>query len=558
MKPPRRIPTKKELERLQKLYKTDERIAERLGNVPVYLVAYWRRKRNVATFSAPKFSEQEINTLWERFGSDDRCGAELGISRAAFNNWRRKYGITRKPAFLKLEQMEFQFPGKEFTSQRARNYGKRPAALKTLWEKRDGRTSSPGEVVEAPVDLVVLGRDAALACAERAPEAPLASPQRTALSLGGVNGYPGTVDVQSWAKRQRLSYLYGPADGSLWSALERDGATLPGRLIVCERGNERFAGARGALAWGLAPEELAETARSGIARMATPQVAHVILTGKRYSPISAIDITLQLLAELSDEALTDSVLEFSGNALRTFSIPERESLCAVSALSEARSALAPCDAVTRRHIAALGSWSFAALTPDKDADYHKTFQLNIEVAGPMAAWLHADAGERSAASQSSLDFNGSGAREVTAGTDARLTFHTLETLSAPAPDIAFIGGSPGGQLDELRRAAEILRGSKISEGLSLFISPLSQDIYLQALKKGYIRQFVEAGAIICRPGIDSAELGSLGVSPDATVVTAAVETGFIDRAFAADRFLTSAAATAAAAVTGRLVDPRGV
>ena len=72
----RNIPTKAELIQLQKLYKTDEKIGERLGGVPAYLVAYWRRKKHVPRHSVPKFSEKEIKSLWERFGDDDRCGLE--------------------------------------------------------------------------------------------------------------------------------------------------------------------------------------------------------------------------------------------------------------------------------------------------------------------------------------------------------------------------------------------------------------------------------------------------------------------------------------------------
>ena len=103
--PRRKIPKKAELIQLQKLYKTDEKIAERLGNVSPQLVAYWRRKKNIPKHLFAKFSPDEIRELWERFGDDYRCGLELGISKAAFYNWRRKYGriniITNRFVILK-------------------------------------------------------------------------------------------------------------------------------------------------------------------------------------------------------------------------------------------------------------------------------------------------------------------------------------------------------------------------------------------------------------------------------------------------------------------------
>ncbi|MBI5266817.1 MAG: hypothetical protein HY851_06250, partial [candidate division Zixibacteria bacterium] len=84
MKRRRKSPTKIELQQLQKLYKTDEKIGERLGGVPAYLVAYWRRKKGIPKYSLPKFSEQDVRNLWERYGDDEKAGLELGISKAAF------------------------------------------------------------------------------------------------------------------------------------------------------------------------------------------------------------------------------------------------------------------------------------------------------------------------------------------------------------------------------------------------------------------------------------------------------------------------------------------
>jgi hypothetical protein len=84
-----RIPRKTELIRLQALYKTDARIAEALGGIPEYLVTYWRRKKKIPRHTSTKFTQQQIQELWERFGDDFRAGRELNISKAAFYTWRQ-------------------------------------------------------------------------------------------------------------------------------------------------------------------------------------------------------------------------------------------------------------------------------------------------------------------------------------------------------------------------------------------------------------------------------------------------------------------------------------
>jgi hypothetical protein len=104
-----KIPKKKELLELQKKYRTDKKIGEVYG-VPARLVAYWRGKKKISTYSFPKYTEEKIRELWERYGEDTRAGEELNISRAGFRQWRRKYHIDHKPLQLRLEQLELPLP----------------------------------------------------------------------------------------------------------------------------------------------------------------------------------------------------------------------------------------------------------------------------------------------------------------------------------------------------------------------------------------------------------------------------------------------------------------
>src|SRR5512138_1912201 len=159
----RTAPTKTELLQLQKLYKTDEKIGERLGGVPAYLVAYWRRKKNIPKHSLPKFSEVEVRNLWERYGDDEKSGLELGLSKAAFYNWRRRYGIKEKPAFLKLEQLEFNFPGAKLGPTVNALYGKQSVAQKIIARcvPQEREQVEIGETVTIEPDLVVSHYDTA-------------------------------------------------------------------------------------------------------------------------------------------------------------------------------------------------------------------------------------------------------------------------------------------------------------------------------------------------------------------------------------------------------------
>ncbi len=608
MAPPRRIPTKAELLRLQRQFKTDARIAERLGNVTPYLVSYWRRKRSVPNYSAPKFSEKDISILWERFGDDDRCGAELGVSKAAFYSWRRRYGIKSKPAFLKLEQMEIQFPGDGSKRSVSSNQGSRPATHKLVQAKSATNRSasravstkrlsadrvSTNEASTVTPDLVVIDNPSASAIStyiaqDGKPNLPV---ERMAILLNGDSGaHPpsgvlnGSVQdgaVFEWVKKRQIRHAFNKVDGNMWDALYTSGNVLPGQLVVCQRGYERFAGAIGALGWWLADIDLVTLFEAGRIETPTPKVFRVNITGKRLAPISATDITLNLAANLADSLseknYLNAAIEYAGSALGSMPIVDRQTLCSIGSLIDLRSALTPCDTLTLRHISALGNWKFEQISPDRDAEFVDSYQLNIESVKPMVAIKHAQSGAARITQQSQLSLdsteseNNSATIDVatsgfpTNGTSTEnglsakraVSFHAAQEVEGLAIDVVFLGGSPGGHYESLRKAAEALHGKRVAEQVRLLVSPISQSVYLRCLKRGILRQLLESGAVILNPGVDSQSLSAFGISPIAKVVTASVEPLFSTNECSTDRYVVSPLTAAVSAASGHLLDPRG-
>ncbi len=592
MAPPRRIPTKAELLRLQRQFKTDTRIAERLGNVTPYLVSYWRRKRNVPNYSAPKFSEKDINILWERFGDDDRCGTELGVSKAAFYSWRRRYGIKSKPAFLKLEQMEFPFPGDGATRSVSSNQGTRPATHKLIFNKYSHRKENnktynktksnksnnlKGALTTVVPDLLVIDDPFTPVISDYIEDnsKPALPSERLAFLLNGsgeggqhkssLNGSAVNGAVFEWIRKRQIRQAFSMVDGCMWDALSETGSVLPGQLVVCQRGQERFAGAIGALGWWLADSDLVSVLETGKLDIQAPNVVRVNISGKRYAPISATDIVLNLASNLTEKKYTDAVLEYTGATLVSMPIADRQTLCSIGSLVDVRSALTPCDTLTLRHIATLGNWSFDQISPDRDAEFVDSYQLNIESVKPMVAIKHAGAGAKQITQQSQLSLesnessNGSSTNQSASEPQAALnvTFHAAQELELLEIDVAFIGGNPGGHYESLRKAAEALHGKKVSSGVRLLVSPISQSVYLRCLKRGILRQLIESGAIILNAGVSSSSLGAFGISPNARIATASVEPLFSSTAHTVDRYIVSPLTAAVSAVNGHLLDPRG-
>ena len=474
-----KIPTKSELIQLQKLYKTDEKIGERLGGVPAYLVAYWRRKKNVPKHSQPKFSEKEIKTLWERFGDDDKCGMELGISKAAFYNWRRRYGIKEKPAFLKLEQLEFNFPGMRVNTGSGSLYNKQTIIQKIISAFSESETIEVGSEVDVEPALTMMDIAAREVIEEfRKSDTELVwNPNKVFISLSectnsAFENQPETYKlIKDFVKRQGIKNFFDISEGNCHQVALENGMVLPGRVIL---GTNKYITSTGTVCSLGMPQEAAEIARvwsTGKFKMKTPATIRIDISGRRSRGVYGKDITLLVLKQLKGVNIEGKVVEFYGNVISQMSISERFTLCNMTYDAGAAGALCPFDSVTRRFLNGRTQANYAPLVADKNAEYEEMYQINIDQLVPQIA----------------IPGNSDSIRPVS-------------ELEGTPLNMIFIGTTVNGRFDDLRVTAEILKGKKVAPNCRVIIYPSSRSVYLEALKKGLIRMMVEAGAVLIHPG----------------------------------------------------------
>jgi 3-isopropylmalate/(R)-2-methylmalate dehydratase large subunit len=524
------IPTKAELLRLQKLYKTDEKIGERLGGAPAYLVAYWRRKKDVPKYSLPKFSEIEVRNLWERYGDDEKAGLELGISKAAFYNWRRRYGLRQKPEFLKLEQLELNFPGLATPSHTNSLYGKRTVAQKILARLAGLERVGIGQEVEIEPDLTVTPGGASSTVREFVRNSERVwNPSRIVLLPGHThdlaNGSTaeGHLLVRDFARRQSIKAFYDLNEGNCPQiALER-GHVTPGSMILGTGRHTLAYGALSALAVAVSPNELAAVWAGGSHRSSVPETVRIVISGRRSRGVTAVDMALCVIKRLVSEDLAGKVIEYTGGVISQMSVGERCTLTMLSAETGALAAMCAYDAVTRRYLTGRTMNRFQPIVPDKDAEYRQSYQINIDQLTPQAAPYDKIAEVRPVA----------------------------ELRELPVQHI-FLGGCTCGRFEDLRVAAEILRGHEVHEGSRLYIVPGSRSVFLEALKKGLIRVFVEAGAIVDHPGSVIGQPGH--ASGERGLTTFRLDS---HGPLKGEVYFCSPATAAASALNGAITDPTG-
>lgn len=525
---PRRTPTKAELLRLQKLYRTDRKMAEALGNgVTEHLVAYWRRKKGISSYSFPKFSEKEIQEVWDRFGDDFHAGMELGISKAAFYNWRRRYKITQKPTALKLEQLSLELFTADRTGPRRIGSGRKTIVQKILAEKSGQMEITPGAAIEVEPDLTMAAVNAVeiLGSFEGSGSHLVWNPARVTISMGNQSTPPcgssprAHKDIRDFVRRQHIKSFFDVGEGDGCHILMERGMILPGQLTLCAYPEAFACGSLGALAKVISPADMAAVWRTGRMALAAPGSIRVFITGRAARGVLIADIAQHIRSHLAGK-VDGKVIEFYGPTVNTMTISERITLCYSIASTGAAGAICPFDATTRRYVTPRARRPFTAILADRDASYDGEYSIEINALKPMAV-----------------------------GSDGAVT--PLDELSGMLAPHLFIGGIVGGRFDDLKIAADILKGKKINPEVRLIIQPASRSVYLEALKKGLLRVFVEAGADVFNPGYPPFDNPPVTPAEGETMLVTECGPGRSGEAI----YHVSAATAAVAALTGQITNP---
>ncbi len=531
----RRIPTKSELQQLQKLYKTDEKIGERLGGVPAYLVAYWRRKKGIPRYNLPKFSESEIRNLWERFGDDEKAGLELGISKAAFYNWRRRYGIKEKPAFLKLEQLEFPFAGAAPSVGSNTLYGKRTVAQKVFARLLQTQTVPVGETVSVEPDWALVGRSAAevLGKFRELNSEYVWNPNKIIITGGGVSsigGHPSANDrrkVAEFARRQGIRSIYSVLSGAPYQLALENGHLLPGQLLVSCDMSPTVGGTMAGLAARVSTEEVARLWAEGTIALPVPPTILVTISGRRPRGLFATDVMYETLRQLRNAAVDGHALEFTGGMIAQLTVPERITLASLASETGAVGATLPYDAAVRRFLVHRHPGKLTPLLPDKDAEYAGLYQVNVDQFVPILA-----------------------------GPNGCEQIRPVAEFEDAAISQVVIGSVGGGRFENLRIAADVLKGKEIDPEVQLFVIPDSRQVFLEALKKGLIRVFIEAGGTVLPPGCDANAIRRIALADTERALVTGDTT--LAKELAGEKgecYVCSAATAAVSALNGVITDP---
>ena len=331
---------------------------------------------------------------------------------------------------------------------------------------------------------------------------------------------------------EKFHDIRGDQGGICHQILPESGYVLPGSVVVGTDSHTTSHGALGAFAFGIGATEMAAVWALGkILNVEVPPTIKVVADGILPDYVHSKDLILYLIGKISSEGANFKVLEYHGSTFEHMNTSSRLTVCNMSVEAGATSGIVPADTESERYLREEagyeGEINFTG--PDDDAEYERIVEIDASTLAPQVACPH------------TVD-----------------NVKEIPEVEGTPIDQVVIGSCTNGRLDDLAAAADIIRGKKVHKNTRMLIFPASMKIYMQALQRGYVAEFIEAGAVVMNPGCGPClgiHQGALGDGERAFATTNRNFKGRMGNPNA-EVYLGSAASAAATAIHGKITDPR--
>ncbi|AIQ48122.1 isopropylmalate isomerase [Paenibacillus sp. FSL R7-0273] len=284
------------------------------------------------------------------------------------------------------------------------------------------------------------------------------------------------------------------------------GLTHPGKTIVCGDSHTSTHGAFGALAFGIGTSEVEHVLATQCLQQSKAKTMEVRFTGSRNPGVTAKDMILGVIAKYGTDFATGYVIEYTGEAIRELSMEERMTVCNMSIEGGARAGLIAPDDTTFEYLrgreyvpqgeafdSAVAAWR--ALVSDEGAQYDTVVEFDVETLIPQVTWGTSPGmgTDISSSVPNPADFTTENERKAAEKALEYMDLAPGTPMSEIGIDYVFIGSCTNGRIEDLRAAAQVAKGHKVSDKVTAIVVPGSGRVKMQAEKEGLDKVFTEAG-----------------------------------------------------------------
>ena len=310
------------------------------------------------------------------------------------------------------------------------------------------------------------------------------------------------------------------------------GLAVPGDLVIGADSHTCTYGALGAFATGVGSTDMACAMATGKAWFKVPSAIRFGLTGKPSKWVGGKDVILHIIGMIGVDGALYKSMEFAGDGLSHLSMDDRFCMANMAIEAGAKNGIFPVDEKTMEYAFKHAKKPPVVYDPDADAAYDLEITIDLGAIKPTVAFPHLPENTK-----------------------------TIDQVERIDIDQVVIGSCTNGRMEDLRVAAQILRGRdgvRVNRRVRTIVLPGTRNIYLQALREGIIEDFILAGAVVSTPTCGPCLGGHMGVLAKGERCVSTTNRNFVGRMghVESEVYLASAQVAAASAITGKISDPR--
>ena len=334
---------------------------------------------------------------------------------------------------------------------------------------------------------------------------------------------------REFACRHEITNYFDVGDMGIEHALlPEKGLVVAGDAVIGADSHTCTYGALGAFSTGVGSTDMAAGMVTGKAWFKVPSAIKFQLVGKPAKWVSGKDVILHIIGMIGVDGALYKSMEFVGEGIRNLSMDDRFTICNMAIEAGGKNGIFPVDELAVEYMKEHSKREFTVYEADEDAEYDETYVIDLSELKPTVSFPHLPSNTR-----------------------------TIDQVGEVKVDQAVIGSCTNGRIEDMRIAAEGLKGRKIAKGVRCIVIPATQSIYLQAMKEGLLEIFIEAGAVVSTPTCGPCLGGYMGILAAGERCISTTNRNFVGRIGHVDSkvYLASTAVAAASAVAGKIICP---
>ncbi|MCD4776982.1 MAG: 3-isopropylmalate dehydratase large subunit [Candidatus Aegiribacteria sp.] len=341
----------------------------------------------------------------------------------------------------------------------------------------------------------------------------------------------GHMKIREFVREQGITNFFDIGTGICHQVMPEMGLVKPGSIVVGSDSHTCTYGAFNCFATGIDRTEAAGIWITGRTWFRVPETMNIELNGSFDAAVSSKDLILTIIGDVGAGGANYMAVEFNGPAVGGLRISDRMTIANMGIEMGAKIAAFPANMLTSKYLQDLGMDTSGAVWSDHDAEYASSLEYDLSDIIPVIACPH------------QVD-----------------NVVPVEEMAGMKIDQVFLGTCTNGRAEDLKAAADILRGERVHAGVRMIIAPASRKQYLRAMKMGVMQDLVESGAVVLPPGCGPCLGAHQGVLAPGEKCLSTANRNFKGRMGEkeAEIYLSSPETAAASAIAGKIVDPREV